>query len=243
MSLLWRQFPSRRQDLLNSLLTILPEEDVWYTSEKFLHSARLLFFVLADPQARLDDARRVLSIGNDQAVVPFCTEATTLDLFLYLWNLYSLWFQWEKEGEKTFADFLQPDIRNTITDALAKRIQNKANEDERDLPITLAGFLSFSGLGLALNLAEKAAWASTLPSFETLLESALSKTFIPAVFLLFGLEWVFDRKKDIFPQTWQRVLPKAEKYTEERAALEHLYDLVRARALIPSRPRSGTSSR
>ena len=242
MSLLWRQFPSRRQELLNSLLAILPEENVWYTSEKFLRSARLLFFILADPSARPDDARRVLSIGNDQAAASLLAKATTLDLFLYLWNLYSLWFQWEKERGKTFADFLQPDIRNAITDALAKRIQNKANEDERDLLITLAGFLSFSGLGLALNLAEKAAWASTLPSFETLLKCASNKTFILAVFFLFGLEWVFDRKKDIFPRTWQRMLPKAKKYTEKRAALEHLCDLVRARALIPSRPRPGTSS-
>lgn len=230
VSVLWHQLPSQRQELLNSLLTILPEKDVWYTSERFLRSARLLFFIMADPQARPNDARRVLSIGNDQAVASLCPEATTLDLFLYLWNLYSLWFQWKEDGEKTFADFLHPAIRKAVTGALVERFQTEANQEEIDNLIALVGFISFSGL--AFDPAERADWTSTLASLGKLAQRASSKTFIPAVFFLLGLESVFDRKHGIFPRTWRRVLPKVEAYgySEKPAALEHVCDLIRARA-------------
>jgi uncharacterized protein YoaH (UPF0181 family) len=228
MSLLWHQLPSQRQELMNSLLAILPEEDVWYASERFLRLARLLFFILADPQAQPDDSHRVLSIGNDQAVASLFAKATTLDLFLYLWNLYSLWFQREKEGGKTFADFLHPAIQSAVTGALVERFQAKTDQAETDNLIALAGFVSFSGL--VFDPAEKIDWVSSLPSFEKLLKRASSKTFIPAVFFLLGLEWIFDSMDGIPSQTWQDVLPKAEEYVEKPAALEHLRDLVRARA-------------
>jgi hypothetical protein len=56
------------------------------------------------------------------------------------------------------------------------------------------------------------------------------KTFIPGVFFLLGSEWIFDRKGGVPQQTWRRLLPKAEAYTEKTAALEHLRDFVRAQA-------------
>jgi len=233
LSLLWDYLPSRRQELSDSVLAILPGEDKWYNSERFLRSACTLFAILAHPHARRDDACRVLNIGNDQAVAALCAEATTLEIFFYLWNLYSLWFQWEQEGEKSFAGFLHPAIWDAVTAALLERFAAKVNRAEEDSLVALSGFISFSGL--VFNSAERADWASSLPPFERLVGRAWRKTFIQAVFFLFGLEWIFDRQGDIYPRTWQWVLPKAVEWGEESAALKHLCRLVRDRATISSR--------
>jgi len=226
--LLWQELPSYRKELTDSLLSILPEEKVWYTDEQFLRSACLLFIILANPQAWADDARRVLVIGNGEEVAALCAEATTLDLFLYHWNLYSLWFQWESEGDKTFATFLHSEIRDTTSNALAKRLRTHAGKEVTDNQIALAGLLSF--LGLAVSPVEKAGWLSSLPSFDELVKRVQSKTFIPGFFFLLGLEWIFDRTGGVPQQTWRHLLSKAEAYTEKTAALEYLRDFVRVRA-------------
>ena len=226
--MLWRVFQSRREKLTNSLLTILPEEKVWYADEQFLRSARFLFFILANPQAPPDDARRVLAMGNSREVASFCVEAPTLDIFLYLWNLYSLWFEWERAEENTFATFLNSEIQNIVSGVLATRFQTRANQEETDNLIALVGLLSF--IGLAFSPSEKACWLSKLPSFDELSDRVEAKTFIPGVFFLFGLEYIFDRADDIPQQTWLGLLPKAEKYPEKSAALEYLCNLVRVRA-------------
>jgi len=227
--LLWHVCQSRRQELTNSLLTILPEEEVWYVDEKFLRSARLLFFILANPQAPPDDARRVLAMGNSGEVASLCVEATTLDIFLYLWNLYSLWFEWEKAEENTFATFLNSEIRNIISDVLTTRFQTHADEAETDNLIALVGLLSFI-TGLDFSPAEKARWLSKLPSFDELLSRAEAKTFIPGFFFLFGLEYIFDRADSVPQQTWLGLLLKAEEYPEKFAASEYLHNLVCVRA-------------
>jgi len=232
--LLWQELPSRRKELADSLMTILSKEKAWYADVQFLRSAHLLFFILSNPQAGPDNARCVLSIGNSKEVVVLCAEAKTLELFLYLWNFYGLWFEWQREGEKAFVTFLNSEIRDTVSNVLAKRLQTHASQDEKDNQIALAGLLSF--LGLAVSSAEKAGWLLSLPSFNDLVKRVQPKpkpepkTFIPEFFFLLGLEWIFDRKNGVSQQTWQRLLTKAEAYTEKPAALKHLRDFVRARA-------------
>jgi len=230
VSLLLRQLPSRRLWLIDSLALILPEQDAWHSSEGFLRCVRPLFFILSDPRAHSKDAYRVLRIGNDRAVAPLFLDATALDLFLYLWNLYGLWFQLERE-ESTFADFLHPAIQTALTTAMSERFHTKTNQAECDNLVALAGFVSFHELSFDSD--KKVYWASTLPSFQKLLSHSSSKTFVPAVFFLLGLEWVFDRKNCISPETWIYVLSKMDtrRYSEKRAALEHLYYFVHARVL------------
>ncbi|MFX0200114.1 MAG: hypothetical protein ACFFCW_28675 [Candidatus Hodarchaeota archaeon] len=225
--LLWKQLSIHRQELSNSLLNILPSEENWHSNKNFLQSARLLFFILANAQAKQAYARRVLNIGNNLKVVVLINEATALDIFLYLWNLYNLWFQWEKKREKNFADFLHPEIQNTIANVLTKIVQTETNQEEIDNQISLLGFISW--INLPSNKSIKSEFKAKLLKFEELIKRVSSKTFIPGVFFLFGLEWLFDKK--IYPYLWKRLLPKVDNYSEKHAALEHLCELVRDRAI------------
>ena len=228
VSLFWNQLPSHRLWLIDSLTLILPEQDAWNNSEGFLRSVRPLFFILSDPRAHSKDAHRVLRIGNDQTVAHLFLDATALDLFLYLWNLYGLWLKLERE-ESIFADFLHPAIQNALTTTMSERFHTNTNQAEFDNLVALAGFVSFHKL--SFDSAEKVYWASTLPSFQKLLSHSSSKTFVPAVFFLLGIEWVFDRKNCISPETWIYVLSKMDTggYSEKRAAIEHLYYFIHAR--------------
>ena len=226
--LLWYEVPSHRKELTDSLLRILPEEKAWYANEDFLHSTHLLFFILANPQAKPEDARRVLAIGNSKEVAALCSEATTLDLFLYVWNLYILWFEWERTGNESFATFLHSKISDILSRALVSRSKNLRNPEKTDQLLTLAGLLSF--VGLTDNPTENAEWLSKLPSFSELLKRVQTKTFVLGVFYLLGLERIFDGKDYVPRQTWRRLLPKADEYSEKLAALEHLCNFVRTRA-------------
>jgi hypothetical protein len=214
--------------LINSLLIILPDEKIWYADKKFLHFAHLLFFIMTNAEARPNDTRRVLAIGNRKEVAALCDQATTLDLFLYLWNLYILWFEREREENKAFATYLHSRINNTLSHALVQRSKTHRNPEKMDHLLALAGLLYF--VGLAVDTVEKTCWLSQLPSFDELVKRVQPKTFIPGVFFLLGLEWIFDKKDGVPQQIWERLLPKAAAYTEKIAALEHLRDFVRARA-------------
>jgi len=227
VKLLWTEVPSRREELTRFLLTILPEEKVWYADEEFIRSARLLFFILATPQVRPDDARGVLAIGNREHVAVLCEEATTLDLFLYLWNLYALWFQWERTEGQTFEAFLNAEIVHTVSDALRKRSQAQTKQEETDNLITLTGFLSF--VGVSIPSEERTRWSGRLLSFERLLARAATKTFIPAVFFLLGLEWIFDGASRVPTMIWRGLPPKARDYSEKLSAIEHLHEFVLSR--------------
>lgn len=217
--LLWLEVPVQQEELVRSVLSILPSQETWIVSDKYLYSAHWLFFLLADPHARPEDARRVLDRGNNGEIASLFIKGTTLDSFLYLWDLYSLWFQWRDEGEGTFVDFLHPTLQNTVTDVLMERLHSDMDQEKRDNLLALVGFASF--IDLDLHAWDKADWRTKLPSFEELVKRASDMTCIPAVFFLLGVEKTFGER--LAPDSaWQNALYKARDYDTKRTALVQL---------------------
>ncbi len=150
-----------------------------------------------------------------------------MDLWLYLWDLYSLWFQWGQVEGQPFSNVLSVDIQAAVHDVLATRLEASTEQKEIDALLKLAGYLFVAGLPY-----QPGAAAASIPDalyFETLEQRADSNTFVPAALHLFGLEAVFGDEGRVLPATWQRVLLKADEYADRRAALEYLCALVRAR--------------
>jgi hypothetical protein len=227
VNLLWRLFPTKRNALNMLLRNFLKSRTNYYADENFLRCSRLLFHTLADPSAQPETARLILKIGNTEDVSDFCTDATSLDLFLYLWNLYELWFQWKKPEENSFINFLSPDIDDAVYWALQERFAEKGNLNEKDNLISLTGLLSFQKMELEYS-PEVETFRTTLPDFDRMVGKVEYKTFIPGVFFLLGLEWIYQKDQEIDPSIWSKLLQKADNYTEKRGALYNLCKNVRS---------------
>jgi hypothetical protein len=231
---LWRMVPSKRDELVQSLFNILPEEGYWYRDASFLRAACGLLFFLAVSQSHPDGDRRMLELCNNRNVVELLGRAESRDIMFYLWNLYSLWLKCEKVVKKTegatFAAFLDPGIRDRVKRILDKRLRSQTNALEKERLVSLCGFLYASGLG-NFSKEDKAAWSSGLPSFEELLAKAKGgKSFLVASFYLIGLGLIFDRERDIPKDAFAWALSNAGSYEERTDAFSNLCRLLRTRA-------------
>ena len=227
ISLIWEYVPAQRPALLESLPAILPAQDNWHQDENFLQAARPLFLILTNPAAPQDIVRRLVHASNNAAIATLITRASTLDLFLYYWNFYTLWYQLHSQTDQPFAEFLDDTIQETVTKETTRRfLLDERDIDNIDNLIMLIGFLYF--IRLALEPIDENLWRVNLPPMGEMIKHASHKTFIPAVFFLFGLEWLYDRH--IWQNVWDWVLPKADEYTNSTAVLDYMHRLVSDRA-------------
>lgn len=231
ISLLWRRVMSKRDELVRSLFDILPKEDNWYRDASFLRAARGPLFILASSRSDQDADRRMLDLCNNSNVAALLGQVDSLDILLYLWNLYSLWFKCERvvkrETGATFAGFLDPEIRARVHSILDERLRSGADQLEKERLVSLCGFLYAGGLG-DFSKGGKAAWLSSLLSFDELLAKAEGmKSFLVASFFLIGLGWIFDR--DIPGPAFSRMMTKASSYKTETDAFNNLRRLLSTR--------------
>ncbi|HLG12931.1 MAG TPA: hypothetical protein VJH03_00185 [Blastocatellia bacterium] len=222
VNLLWRLLPAKRKELLDALRRFFAEGKPIHSDPAYLRSARLLFSTLATPQAEPEGARMMLAIGNAPAVAPLCSKATTLDLFLYLWNLYGLWLEWKSPQETSFAGFLRVEIVEATISSLPERFRAAKDEKETGTLIRLTGLLSFLGVTFDRPSAAKDL-VSRLPSFDKMIERLdEDRPFIPSFFYLVGLEWLYQKDRGVPAVVWWDELGKANDYPETTAALDYL---------------------
>jgi uncharacterized protein YoaH (UPF0181 family) len=230
ITLLWRLLPEQRSELADVLLRFLRTVHPIYSDPTYLRSVRGLFSILTTPESHRADSRLVLSIGNDARVATLCTEATTLDLFLYLWNLFALWFEWRNPQENSFADFLNMEFRDALNTSLIDRLGARNDRQEADNLIALAGVMSFLGVtGEGYRKVED--FLLRLPSLNEMISSLDNRlSFISSVFFLLGLEWMYEGELVVPAETWRQQLSKAGRYSETTAALEYLKSLITIRS-------------
>ena len=231
ISAFWRGAPSMRDELVRSLFNILPEEANWYGDGSFLRTARVPLFILASSRTPQDADRRMLDLCNNGKVAALVGHVESLDILLYLWNLYGLWFKCKRvlkrEAGTTFAAFLDPEIRAHVHRILDERLRSGADQMEKERLVSLCGFLHASGLG-DFREGGKAAWLSSLPPFDKLLAKAEKmKSFLVTSFFLIGLGWIFDR--NIPEPAFARAMTKASSYGVETDAFNNLRRLLSAR--------------
>ena len=229
IALLWNKAFSRRDEINEFIDEILPDEKHWYEDEGFLSSARLLFWCLTDGKANPENAHRVIMAGNAKEVASFFPDAKALDIYLYIWDLYSLWSEWEKKDKNTFGAFLNAEIHTTAIEVLTKRLHENADENEMDNLISLIGLLCVLNLDI-LNFEKKIGWIANPPFFlSEFTDRAKNKTFVPGVLFLLALERLFDKKNQIPRHDWLIFMSKDKKYSMPTAAVDDLFDIVRFR--------------
>lgn len=237
------------------LFDALPDKTTWY-DEDFLRGARVLFFTLADSTVPYEDLIRVLNLGNNEDVAELFLQGTTLDILLYLWNLYALWYEVEsqkpEEQRSSFRNFLHPVIVINLQEVLFKRLHalsdhSEQNEDlvsdddkeqefsnsktimdEIIILIALIGFLtSWSLINLEKEVREKI--NAALPLDKLLKTINAQESFLIAAFCLLGLEWLFGRlEKRITLTLANDVLSKIDNYKLlTMKAIKGLYNTFR----------------
>lgn len=172
-----------------------------------------------------DNYRRVLDLCNSENVTPILKNNESLELFLYLWNLYSVWFKCEKvlkdNINATFSSFLNSGIREKVNRLLEVRMRTPTDRAEQENLISLMGLLHTSGL-ILISKEVKTAWIHNLPTFEELLEGTdVMDFFLVPSFFLIGLGWLFDRTKDIPRATFSRILSNLDLYEETTDAISN----------------------
>jgi hypothetical protein len=233
VNLLCRLTPAKQKESLDVFFRFVDEGKPVYSDPEYLRSVRSLFSTLATPNTEPEDARKLLNLGNASAVAPMCSKATTLDLFLYLWGLYVLWFEWESAQGKSFVEFLNAEIREAVIASLPKRFATAKQDKETGNLIKLTGLLSFVGVPFARANAVKD-FLSRLGSFDKMIDDLdEDQTFIPSVFYLLGLEWLYQKDRGVPAVVWWDELGKAHDYTKNTAALDYVRSIVskRSRAL------------
>ncbi len=172
---------------------------------------RSLFFLLSiydvDTQMRID----VLDLSNSEKMKDVLSNATVLDIFLYLWNTYIL-YDVEKAGG--FRDWLNPGILNAILGRIKKERDPGSRKDNYNHLVMLMGFM------LYLDIEKKRVrklfpqkYRPTFDSFQIALEVE-SNTFLPGFFFLKGHE--FFREQSFSASEWKRLAPKLEDYQAKK---------------------------
>ena len=232
VNLLCRLTPVMRKESLDVFFRFVDEGKPIYSDPEYLRSVRSLFSTLATPQVERESAHKLLNVADASAVAPVCSKATTLDLFLYLWNLYLLWFEWESAEGKSFVDFLNAEIREAVIASLGKRFSTAKQDQEARSLIMLTGLLSFLAVRFDRPNATKD-FVSRLGSFDKMIDDLdEDQTFIPSVFYLLGLEWLYQKDREVPAVVWWDELGKVHDYTQRTAALDYLQSIVRKRSRL-----------
>jgi hypothetical protein len=143
-----------------------------------------------------------------------------------------LWFEWKSSQEESFADFLNAELGDALITSFTGLLRAEKDKQEPDNVITLAGAMSFLGVSCGHSSAVED-FLSKIPSEDEMIFSVdHTQPFIPSVFFLLGLEWMFQDERAVPALVWREQLVKANKYLETTAALEHLKSVVNTRSRL-----------
>ncbi len=175
--------PKSRKQALAVVERHVGPPDGWTKTPGFLRWNRAVLYMMTDPAAPETRAREALRVGCSSDVAPCFPEATTLDAFLYLWNLYALWFQWREDDLEDFREALHADVRAEAVQLWTRR--GTTHESGQDLAnwLALAGVLSFTGLA-ELTPPD----SSVLPDSDGLAGMLEDAGFVSAALAVLGLE-------------------------------------------------------
>ena len=220
--------PQRRADFGGYLLSHEIDVSTWYVQPDFLRSLRTILFSITAQTTDQRAMRSMLDVAGDSRVVPHLEKAEILEVFLYVWNVYALWYQIDSRGESTFLSLLLPDIQEAITTRMASINADGGSRETLANWIQLTGLLTYAGLEKLLPA--NIAWRQQLSSLPSMIGPAYGFSFLPAVCYLLGLERLSQPGRTVRPKTWTGILAKSKDYSNLTEAMLQLIGYVRSRA-------------
>ncbi len=190
--------------------------DGWPRSPGFVRWGRHLLRMACEPEIGDATAAEWLRVACRPEVATLLADATTLDVFLYLWNLYALWFQWREDAADDFREALADTLRAESLRAFLER--GAAPEDEELYSLlALAGILRFSGLAEETDLAPSV--EQRWPDPERLALLLEGGTFVPSALAVLGYEALLGEPCGAAPDVAERL----DRYPAPTAAMRLLH--------------------
>lgn len=206
-----REAPGRKHEVIRSLFNLLPDPSGWYTDPGFVRFARRLLFLLASSRLHHEADKRMLDLCNDARVAAPLARSATQDVLLYLWNLYSVWFKYErirtKSTTSSFKAFLQPAIGTAANAIVFNRLASGQPKDWEFL-VSLCGFL-YAAVGNADDANVLAEFESPAPFADLLKRAEQMRSPLIAAFFLIGIGWLLKKQDEIPKPVFSRILSKA----------------------------------
>ncbi|MGH6635139.1 MAG: hypothetical protein ACRED0_03045 [Gammaproteobacteria bacterium] len=195
---LTRERPALLPALASRPWQILPPLPRWCDEPKeFIWRARVLFTSLQALEFSGDDVTKIFDYGLAPEKGTLLANATTLNLFLYLWSLYALWFARLRKGSERFLD--------RVPGGTLKRAGQRMPRAENHALLGLSGLLAYLGAKPSIRCLR--AIVNKLKKPYSATNNLLDSTFVPAYFGLKGLEEAFPQQRILTPLARQRLRP------------------------------------
>jgi len=222
---LTRERPALLPALASRLWQILPPLLRWCDEPKeFVWRARVLFTSLQALEFTKDDVAKIFDYGLAPEKGTLLANATTLNLFLYLWSLYALWFARLRKGSERFLDRVPGGTLKTLLDEAEKRAGQRMPRAENHALLGLSGLLAYLGAKPSIRCLR--AIESKLKKPYSATNNLLDSTFVPAYFGLKGLQEGFPQQHILTSLTRQRLIDLADQYETITPAVAHLRSLL-----------------
>lgn len=187
----------------------------------------MLFTSLQELEFTKDDVTKIFDYGLAPEKGTLLANATTLNLFLYLWSLYALWFARLRKGSEGFLDRVPGGTLQTLLTEAEKRAGRRMSRAENRALLGLSGLLTYLGAKpssrclLAIENKLNKPYSAT----NSLLDPTDS-TFVPAYFGLKGLQEAFTQHRILTPLARKRLIDLADQYETITPAVAHLRSLL-----------------
>ncbi len=211
--------PDRSSQAVALLERHLPPAESWPSRPGFLHWGRHVLRMACEPEIDNATARAWLRAACRQEVAPLISTAPTLDVFLYFWNLYALWFQLRECDSGEFREVLAGALTAEAVRVLVDRGRAIVDDNELLKQLALAGILSFA------DLVDENEFATRKPNRQperTDLALLLKDiTFVPAGLAVVGYEaWLGRPSGEALRED---VATRLDQYPAPSVAMRFLY--------------------
>jgi hypothetical protein len=194
---------------------IVPPESTWPDDYHRLIAGRFLLRLAGLPEVSKGDAERVIRAFTTRQ--PTSDDFQTKVGWLFLWNLFSAWYERDRPFSDRFRGLLPLEFWDKLVQCVKQQVPRRRNEDKLNLLI-LAGLLRF--LVPETTQALRSELKGRLKGIHYLLNKTDELTMLPAFFALQGISLLVPQRDVFTPERRRMLVEKASEYPQRTAALD-----------------------
>jgi hypothetical protein len=213
--------PEVVEDVGRRLWQIVPNEETWSTERRPLQPLRFLaMFCQSRAVPQLAAERTLRAIAGAVALGPDTPTSPRL-AFLFVWNVYALWFERGRRVNADFQSLFTPAFKSWLVELLRECVREERTAEGRVTCYALAGTIAYALPSLRERCRVR------IPRIRTEELSAVEEmTFVPAFFATYGLETYGNVPAATLGALRQAISTKHTAYAQVGLAVRSLVERV-----------------